>query len=262
MKPRFERINPRTPFPELEEKVLQSWREDEVFHKSLEARQGAPEFIFYEGPPTANGNPGIHHVQARAYKDLFPRYKTMRGFRVRRKAGWDCHGLPVEIEVEKRLGFSGKQAIEQYGIEAFNRQCRESVMTYEGAWRRMTERIAFWVDLDDAYMTMSNNFVESVWWSLKRLWEKDLLYKGYKVVPFCARCGTPLSTAEVGLGYQDVEDPSIFVRFPCSTPRPWGCLRAAGCWSGPPPPGPCPGTPGPPSIPTWTMWPSVGTRRC
>lgn len=222
MKPRFERVNPRTPFPEIEEKVLQSWREEGVFQKSLEARQGAPEFIFYEGPPTANGNPGIHHVQARAYKDLFPRYKTMRGFRVRRKAGWDCHGLPVEIEVEKRLGFSGKQAIETYGIESFNRQCRESVMTYEGSWRRMTERIAFWVDLDDAYMTMSNDYVESVWWSLKRLWVKDLLYLGYKVVPFCARCGTPLSTAEVGLGYQDVEDPSIFVRFPLRDPQALG----------------------------------------
>ncbi len=227
MKSRFDRVNPRMPFPELEEKVLEFWRQDQVFKKSLEARQEAPEFIFYEGPPTANGNPGIHHVQARAYKDLFPRYKTMRGFRVRRKAGWDCHGLPVEIEVEKRLGFSGKQAIEQYGIEAFNRQCRESVMTYEGAWRSLTERIAFWVDLDDAYMTMSNNYVESVWWSLKRLWEKDLLYLGYKVVPYCARCGTPLSTAEVGLGYQDVEDPSIYVRFPLEDPTALGLPAGA-----------------------------------
>lgn len=218
----FQRVNPKTPFPELEEGILEFWRQEDVFRKSLALREGAPEFLFYEGPPTANGNPGIHHVQARAYKDLFPRYKTMRGHLVRRKAGWDCHGLPVEIEVEKRLGFSGKQAIEQYGIEAFNKKCRESVMTYEGSWRRMTERIAYWVDMDDAYMTMSNDFVESVWWSLKRLWDKGLLYLGYKVVPFCARCGTPLSTAEVGLGYKDVEDPSIFVRFPLEEPEKLG----------------------------------------
>ncbi len=210
----FRPVNPQVRFPELEERILEHWRKINAFSQSLASRQGAPEYIFYEGPPTANGKPGVHHVQARAYKDLFPRYKTMRGFLVQRKAGWDCHGLPVEIEVEKQLGFSGKKAIEDYGIEPFNKKCRESVMTYEGAWREMTERIGFWVDLDHAYMTMSNEFVESVWWSLKTLWDKDLIYLGYKVVPYCAHDSTPLSSHEVGLGYKDVKDPSITVRFP------------------------------------------------
>jgi len=210
----FEPVSTGLAFPQLEAEVLELWRSRKIFEKSVEIRAGQPTYVFYEGPPTANGRPGVHHVQARAYKDLFPRYKTMRGFQVPRKAGWDCHGLPVEIEVEKKLGFSGKKAIEDYGIEPFNRQCRESVMEYEDAWRKMTERIGFWVDLDQAYMTMSNDFVESVWWSLKELWKKDLLYLGYKVVPFCAKDGTPLSSHEVGLGYKEVRDPSIFVRFP------------------------------------------------
>ncbi|GMU55067.1 MAG: isoleucine--tRNA ligase [Candidatus Xenobia bacterium] len=214
----FRPVNPQVRFPELEERILEHWRQVGAFKLSLEQRRESPEYIFYEGPPTANGKPGVHHVQARAYKDLFPRYKTMRGYLVRRKAGWDCHGLPVEIEVEKQLGFSGKKAIEDYGIEPFNRKCRESVMTYEGAWREMTERIGFWVDLDDAYMTMSNEFVESVWWSLKTLWDKDLIYLGYKVVPYCAHDSTPLSSHEVGLGYKDVRDPSITVRFPLLDP--------------------------------------------
>lgn len=215
----FRPVNPQVRFPELEERILAHWRKINAFEQTLSMREGAPEYIFYEGPPTANGKPGVHHVQARAYKDLFPRYKTMRGFLVRRKAGWDCHGLPVEIEVEKQLGFSGKKAIEDYGIEPFNKKCRESVMTYEGAWREMTERIGFWVDLDDAYMTMSNEFVESVWWSLKELWDKDLIYLGYKVVPYCAHDSTPLSSHEVGLGYKDVRDPSITVRFPIVSDR-------------------------------------------
>lgn len=210
----FEAVQSGVTFPAVEEKVLEFWRQHQTFAKSVQQREGAPTYVFYEGPPTANGKPGVHHVQARAYKDLFPRYKTMRGFQVPRKAGWDCHGLPVEIEVEKKLGFSGKKAIEDYGVEPFNRQCRESVMEYEGLWRQMTERIGYWTDLDHAYMTMSNDFIESVWWSLKELWQKDLLYLGYKVVPFCAKDGTPLSSHEVGLGYKEVRDPSIFVRFP------------------------------------------------
>ena len=214
----FDAVQPGVSFPALEEKVLELWRQQGTFQKSLEHRQGAPTYVFYEGPPTANGKPGVHHVQARAYKDLFPRYKTMRGFQVPRKAGWDCHGLPVEIEVEKKLGFSGKKAIEDYGVGPFNRQCRESVMEYEGLWRHMTERIGYWTDLDNAYMTMSNDFVESVWWSLQQLWQKDLIYMGYKVVPYCAKDGTPLSSHEVGLGYQEVRDPSIFVRFPLRDP--------------------------------------------
>lgn len=223
----FEAVGTGVSFPELEERILQFWDDHQIFEKSLESRAKAEEYVFYEGPPTANGRPGVHHVQARAYKDLFPRYKTMRGFLVRRKAGWDCHGLPVEIEVEKQLGFSGKTEIEKYGVEPFNRKCRESVMVYEGAWREMTRRIGFWIDLDDAYMTMTNDFVESVWWSLKQLWDKELLYKGYKVVPFCAKDGTPLSSHEVGLGYKEVTDPSIYVRFPLVDPTALGLPSGA-----------------------------------
>ncbi|MGM9991775.1 MAG: isoleucine--tRNA ligase [Candidatus Bruticola sp.] len=227
MNTRFPNVDPRASLPSLEEETLKFWKEENIFAKSLEMREGAPEFVVYDGPPTANGNPGVHHVQARAYKDLFPRYKTMRGFKVRRKAGWDCHGLPVEIEVEKRLGFSGKPAIEKYGIEPFCRECRSSVMTYEGAWRQLTERIAYWTDLDNCYMTMSNDYVESVWWSLKELWNKGLLYLGYKVVPYCARCGTPLSSAEAGSAYKDVEDPSLYVRFPLRQPEKLGLPEGA-----------------------------------
>jgi isoleucyl-tRNA synthetase len=218
----FDAVNPSSPFPEIEEQVLDYWRKADTFQKSLQLRRGAPTYVFYEGPPTANGRPGVHHVQARAYKDLFPRYKTMRGFQVPRKAGWDCHGLPVELEVEKKLGFSGKKAIEDYGIEPFNKQCRASVMEYEGLWGKLTERMGYWCDLDHAYMTMSNDFVESVWWSLKELWDKKLLYLGYKVVPYCAKDGTPLSSHEVGLGYKDVRDPSVYVRFPLRNPQSLG----------------------------------------
>lgn len=210
--------------PDREKTILDFWKDNDVFSRSMTQREdsGAPEWVFYEGPPTANGRPGVHHVQARAYKDLFPRFKTMQGHLVRRKAGWDCHGLPVELEVEKKLGFDGKADIEKYGVEPFNKMCRESVMEYEQAWREMTERIGFWVNLDDAYMTMTNNFVESVWWSLKELWKKDLLYEGYKVVPYCAKDGTPLSSHEVSQGYKDVVDPSIFVRFPVTNGEEYG----------------------------------------
>ena len=218
----FDAVQSGVTFPALEEKVLEFWRAQGTFAKSVERNQGKPTYVFYEGPPTANGKPGVHHVQARAYKDLFPRYKTMRGFQVPRKAGWDCHGLPVEIEVEKKLGFSGKKAIEHYGVGPFNKECRQSVMEYEGLWEKMTERIGYWTDLEHAYMTMSNDFVESVWWSLKELWNKDLIYLGYKVVPYCAKDGTPLSSHEVGLGYKDVRDPSIYVRFPLRTPEALG----------------------------------------
>ena len=212
----FKELDSKQKAPEREKSTLEFWQAEEVFEKSISTRQaeGAREWVFYEGPPTANGRPGVHHVQARAYKDLFPRFKTMQGYLVRRKAGWDCHGLPVELEVEKRLGFTEKADIEKYGVEPFNKLCRESVMEYEQAWREMTERIGFWVDLDNPYMTMTNDFVESVWWSLKTLWDKGLLYKGYKVVPFCAKDGTPLSSHEVSQGYRDVVDPSIYVRFP------------------------------------------------
>ena len=212
--PGFEPVDPKQSFSELEERVLARWREEGVFERSLEARADAPVWSFYEGPPTANGRPGSHHVLARVFKDVYPRYKTMSGFRVPRKAGWDCHGLPVELEVEKQLGISSKQEIEELGIAEFNRRCRESVFEYVEDWNRLTERIGFWIDLDDPYVTLEDDYIESVWWSLKKLWDAGRLYEGHKVVPYCPRCGTALSSHEVALGYEDVKDPSIYVRFP------------------------------------------------
>jgi isoleucyl-tRNA synthetase len=215
--PGFAPVDPKQSFPALEEQVLERWREEKVFERSLQARADAPVWSFYEGPPTANGRPGSHHVLARVFKDVYPRYKTMCGFRVPRKAGWDCHGLPVELEVEKQLGISSKQEIEEFGIAEFNRRCRESVFEYVEDWNRLTERIGFWIDLDDPYVTLENDYIESVWWSLRKLWDDGRLYEGHKVVPYCPRCGTALSSHEVALGYEDVEDPSIYVRFPLFT---------------------------------------------
>jgi isoleucyl-tRNA synthetase len=212
--PGFRPVDPKQSFPELEERVLARWRERGVFDRSLANREGAEVWSFYEGPPTANGRPGSHHVLSRVFKDIYPRHRTMRGYRVPRKAGWDCHGLPVELEVEKELGISSKQEIEEYGIAKFNQRCRESVLEYVEEWNRLTERIGFWIDLDDPYVTLENDYIESVWWSLGQLWEKGLLYEGHKVVPYCPRCGTALSSHEVALGYKDVEDPSIYLRFP------------------------------------------------
>jgi isoleucyl-tRNA synthetase len=207
-------VDPGQRFPDLEERVLERWRERDVFHESIRRREGAPEFVFYEGPPTANGPPGSHHVLSRVFKDVFPRYKTMRGHQVHRKGGWDCHGLPVELQVEQELGIKSKEDIERYGIAEFNQRCRESVFAYIDEWNALTERIAFWIDTDDAYRTLDNDYVESVWWSLREVWRKGLLEEGHKVVPYCPRCGTALSSHEVALGYEDVTDPSIFVRFP------------------------------------------------
>ncbi len=212
--PGFKPVDPRQSFPELEEQVLERWRERDVFQRSLANREGAEVWSFYEGPPTANGRPGSHHVLSRVFKDVYPRYRTMCGYRVPRKAGWDCHGLPVELEVEKQLGISSKQEIEEYGIDKFNARCRESVFEYVEEWNRLTERIGFWVDLDYPYVTLENEYIESVWWSLRKLWDEERLYEGHKVVPYCPRCGTALSSHEVALGYEDVEDPSIYVRFP------------------------------------------------
>jgi isoleucyl-tRNA synthetase len=212
--PGFRSVDTRQSFPELEERVLERWRERDVFRRSLSQREGAEIWSFYEGPPTANGRPGSHHVLSRVFKDVYPRYKSMRGYRVPRKAGWDCHGLPVELEVEKQLGISSKQEIEEYGIDKFNERCRASVFEYVEEWNRLTERIGFWIDLDDPYVTLENEYIESVWWSLRRLWDEERLYEGHKVVPYCPRCGTALSSHEVALGYEDVEDPSIYVRFP------------------------------------------------
>ena len=188
--------------------------EHDVFGKSLEQTRGKPIFTFNEGPPTANGKPGIHHVLARSFKDAFPRYKTMRGYHVPRKAGWDTHGLPAEHEIEKELGIFDKKEIEEkIGIAEFNRRCRESVMRYIGDWEKMTERMGFWVNLDEAYYTLDNNYIESAWYLLCQIWDKGLIYRGYKVVPYDPRIGATLSSHELAQGYRDVEDPSIFVRF-------------------------------------------------
>jgi isoleucyl-tRNA synthetase len=211
---RFEPVSSRVSFPALEQQVLEFWRQNEIFRKSVEQRPEDKLFNFYEGPPTANGQPGVHHVLARVFKDAIPRYKTMRGYRVPRKGGWDTHGLPVEVEVEKQLGLRSKPDIERYGVEEFNRRCKESVFTYVEAWERLTERIAFWVDMRDAYVTYSDPYMESVWWTLKVLWDRGLIYQGYRSTPHCPRCGTSLSSHEVAQGYEeDTEDPSVFIKF-------------------------------------------------
>ncbi|MFN2613127.1 MAG: isoleucine--tRNA ligase [Solirubrobacterales bacterium] len=216
----FRPVDPKQSFPELEERVLAGWRENRVFERSLENRAGAPIWSFYEGPPTANGRPGSHHVLSRVFKDVYPRYKTMTGHRVPRKAGWDTHGLPVELEVEKELGISSKAQIEKYGIAEFNQRCRESVFRYVADWNRLTERIGFWIDLDDPYVTLDDDYIESVWWALRKIWDEGRLYEGHKVVPYCPRCGTALSSHEVALGYHDVVDTSAYVKLPVREPAP------------------------------------------
>lgn len=210
----FEDVSSRVDLPQLEVSLMETWAREDTFGESLRRREGAPRFVFYEGPPTANGRPGTHHVLARAFKDVFPRYRTMKGAYVERKAGWDTHGLPVELEVEKKLGISGKQQIEEFGIERFNRLCEESVHEYVSDWRRFSERMGFWLDYDRAYWTLTPDYIQSVWWALRQIWERDLIYKGFRVAPYCPRCATPLSSHELALGYRDdVPDPSVFVRF-------------------------------------------------
>jgi isoleucyl-tRNA synthetase len=207
-------VDPRQRLPALELEVLERWRERDVFAQSLRVREQAPRWVFYEGPPTANGPPGSHHVLSRVFKDIYPRFQTMRGHRVERKGGWDCHGLPVEIAVEEQLGIHHKSEIEQYGIAAFNAKCRESVFTYLQEWNRLTERIGFWLDLENAYRTLDETYIESVWWALARIDGRGLLYEGHKVVPYCPRCETTLSSHEVALGYRDVVDPSVYLKLP------------------------------------------------
>jgi isoleucyl-tRNA synthetase len=208
----FKEIESQDELPKLEKEILEFWRQNNIFKKSIEERPLEKEFVFYEGPPTANGRPGIHHVLARSLKDFVCRYKTMQGYRVERKGGWDTHGLPVEIEVEKSLKISGKKDIEAFGMEAFNKKCFESVWTYKNLWDELTDRMGYWVDLKDPYITCDNNYIESVWWILKQFYDKGLVYKGFKVVPYCPRCGTPLSSHEVAQGYQDVSDPSVYIK--------------------------------------------------
>ncbi|HEX2253123.1 MAG TPA: isoleucine--tRNA ligase [Thermoanaerobaculia bacterium] len=221
---RFPPVPSGYPFPRLEREVLARWKERGTFASSLSRPAPRGTFVLYEGPPTANNAPHVGHVVTRVVKDLYPRYRTMRGYHAPRKAGWDTHGLPVEIEVEKRLGFTGKQQIEAYGIERFNAECLESVHTYERQWRAMTERVGYWTDMDDAYFTYTNEYVESVWWALRELSDKGLLEQGYKIQPYCARCGTTLSSHEVAQNYKETDDPSVWVRFPV---RPGQTVRTA-----------------------------------
>ncbi len=208
---RYEPLPPDRPADDVERELLARWDEEDLFGRTLEAKRGAPTFVFFEGPPTANGRPGIHHVFARTIKDLFCRYRAMKGYRVARKAGWDTHGLPVEIEVEKQLGISGKQQIEALGVAEFNRLCRESVFKYRSDWEKLSARMGYWLDYAHPYVTYHNDYVESVWWALKTLFDKNLLYRGHKILPYCSRCGTALSSHELSLGYQQDDDPSIYV---------------------------------------------------
>jgi isoleucyl-tRNA synthetase len=214
-------VDPQQSFPQLEQQVLARWKQERIFEQTVANRRGARRWVFYEGPPTANGRPGVHHVLARVFKDIFPRYRTMTGHLVERKGGWDTHGLPVELAVEAELGFDKKEDIEEYGIARFNAMCRESVFRYLEDWSRLTERIGYWVDLDDAYRTLDNSYIESVWWALKTIWDKGLLFESYKVVPHCPRDQVTLSSHELGQpgAYRDVVDPSVYVRFPVVEPR-------------------------------------------
>jgi isoleucyl-tRNA synthetase len=208
----FKTISDKVSLPDLEKEILAHWKQHRIFEKSVEARQNAPDYTFYEGPPTANGKPGIHHVFARTIKDLVCRYQTMRGFQVHRKAGWDTHGLPVEIEVEKKLGLKHKGEIEQYGVAKFNAECRKSVFEYKDMWEDLTWRMGYWIDMEHPYITCENEYIESVWWALDRFFKEGAIYQGFKVQLYCPRCGTPLSSHEVSLGYRDVQDPSVYIK--------------------------------------------------
>src|SRR4026208_428506 len=212
---------------ELEKEVLALWREEKLFEQTLAHAKGKPPFIFFEGPPTANGRPGIHHVFSRTLKDVVCRYHTMLGQAVTRIAGWDTHGLPVEIEVEKALNISGKREIEAYGIERFNKLCRESVFKYKTDWEALSDRVAYWLDYEHPYVTYTNNYIETVWWLLKRLHERALLYRGHKVLPYCPRCGTALSSHEVAQGYETVQTNSVYVAFPLAS----DAARRLGIWT-------------------------------
>jgi len=200
-------------YSELEKQIIKFWEENKIFEKSISTRPKEQPFIFYEGPPTANGKPGIHHVISRSIKDLVCRYKTLKGFRVERKAGWDTHGLPVEIEVEKKLGIKHKSEAIDFGIEKYNQACRDSVFTYLDLWEKMTTRMGYWIDLDSAYVTLTNNYIESVWWALKTLFDKGLIYKDYKIVPQDPKSETVLSAHELALGYRETKDPSVYTLF-------------------------------------------------
>ena len=226
-------VPPQVDLPALERDVLEFWREHQIFEKSVARNEGAETWTFYEGPPTANGRPGTHHIESRTFKDVFPRFRTMQGYQVNRKGGWDCHGLPVELAVEKELGFSGKADIEAFGIAEFNARCRESVLRHVDLWEEMTDRMGCWIDMRTPYRTMDPEYVESVWWALKQIHAKGLLQEDFRVAPYCPRDGTTLSDHELAQGYETVTDPSVYVRFPLTS----------GPYAG------TPGSPGPPCSP-------------
>ena len=209
----YEKVSNNLNFVEREKQTVKFWEENKIFEKSIESRKSGETYTFYDGPPTANGKPHIGHVLTRVIKDMIPRYRTMKGYHVLRKAGWDTHGLPVELEVEKKLGLDGKEQVEQYGLEPFIQECKESVWKYKGMWELFSSAVGFWADMKDPYVTYHNSFIESEWWALKQIWEKGLLYKGFKIVPFCPRCGTPLSSHEVAQGYKDVKEKSAIAKF-------------------------------------------------
>ena len=209
----FQPVSSRVNFPELEQRIIGFWQEKRVFERSVERRLGGPSYVLYDGPPTANASPGIHHVLARVFKDVFPRYKTMKGYYAPRRAGWDTHGLPVELEVERELGLKSKREIEEYGIAEFNSRCRKNVLKYVKDWEKLTDRIGFWIDMKHPYVTFDNGYIETCWWIIKSLWDKGLIYQSYRVTPHCPRCGTSLSSHEVALGYDEADDPSIYIKF-------------------------------------------------
>ena len=209
----YQKVDTNLNFVDREKQVEKFWKENHIFEKSMEDRKDDPTYMFYDGPPTANGKPHIGHVLTRVIKDMIPRYRTMKGYMVPRKAGWDTHGLPVELEVEKKLGLDGKEQIEEYGMEPFIKQCKESVWKYKGMWEDFSSTVGFWADMEHPYVTYYDDYIESEWWALKEIWNKKLLYKGFKIVPYCPRCGTPLSAQEVSQGYKTVKERSAIVRF-------------------------------------------------
>ena len=209
----YQKVDTSLNFVDREKEVELFWKENDIFQKSMDSRKEGPTYTFYDGPPTANGKPHIGHVLTRVIKDMIPRYRTMKGYMVPRKAGWDTHGLPVELEVEKLLGLDGKEQIEDYGLDPFIGKCKESVWKYKGMWEDFSGTVGFWADMDDPYVTYHDDFIESEWWALKEIWDKGLLYKGFKIVPYCPRCGTPLSSHEVAQGYKAVKERSAVVRF-------------------------------------------------
>ncbi|HAG69302.1 MAG TPA: isoleucine--tRNA ligase, partial [Lachnospiraceae bacterium] len=209
----YRKVSTDLGFVEREKEVSRFWKENHIFEKSMEGRKDGETYMFYDGPPTANGKPHIGHVLTRVIKDMIPRYRTMKGYFVPRKAGWDTHGLPVELEVEKELGLDGKEQIEKYGLEPFIEKCKESVWQYKGMWEDFSETVGFWADMENPYVTYHDDYIESEWWALKEIWKKGLLYKGHKIVPYCPRCGTPLSSHEVAQGYKDIKERSAIARF-------------------------------------------------